>query len=53
MRFDVPVVGVETFRVATDAGLRVIAVEEGKTLFLQREAIANLAGAASISIVGR
>ncbi|MGZ4987318.1 MAG: LpxI family protein [Limisphaerales bacterium] len=53
MRFDVPVVGVETIRVSTDAGLRVIAVEAGKTLFLQRNAIADLAGAASISIVGR
>ena len=53
MRFDVPVIGVETIRVATEAGLRVIAVEAGKTLFLQREAIANLAGAASISVVGR
>jgi hypothetical protein len=53
MRFDVPVVGVETIRVSTDAGLRVIAVEAGKTLFLQRDGIADLAGAASISIVGR
>ena len=53
MRFDVPVVGVETIRVATDRGLRVIAVEAGKTLFLQRDALADLAGAASISIVGR
>ena len=53
MRFDVPIIGVETIRVATEAGLRVIAVEAGKTLFLQWDAIANLAGAASISIVGR
>jgi len=53
MRFDVPIIGAETIRVATEAGIRVIAVEAGKTLFLQREAIANLAGAASISIVGR
>ena len=53
MRFDVPIIGVETIRVATDARLRVIAVEAGKTLFLQRDAIANLAGGASISIVGR
>ena len=53
MRFDVPIIGVETIRVATEAGLRVIAVEAGKTLFLQRDAIANLASAASISIVGR
>jgi len=53
MRFDVPIIGVETIRVATEAELRVIAVEAGKTLFLQADAIANLAGAASISIVGR
>ena len=53
MRFDVPVIGVETIRVATDAGVRVIAVEAGKTLFLQRGEIADLACAASISIVGR
>ncbi len=53
MRFDVPVVGAETIRVATDAGLRVITVEAGKTLFLQRDEIADLASAASISIVGR
>ena len=53
MRFDVPIIGVETIRVATEAALRVIAVEAGKTLFLQWDAIANLAGAASISIVGR
>src|SRR5207244_10982793 len=53
MRFDVPIIGVETIRVAREAGLRVIAVEAGKTLFLQPDAIANVAGAASISIVGR
>ena len=43
MRFDAPVIGVETIRVATDAKLRVIAVEAGKTLLLEREAIADLA----------
>jgi len=53
VRFDVPIIGVETIRVAADAGLRVIAVEAGKTLFLQPDAVANLAGVASISIVGR
>jgi DUF1009 family protein len=53
MRFDVPVVGVETIHVATHAGLRVIAVEAGKTLFLQCAEIVDLAGAASLSIVGR
>jgi DUF1009 family protein len=53
MRFDVPVVGAETIRAATEAGLRVIAVEAGKTLFLQHDEVVDLASAASISIVGR
>src|SRR5947199_3128475 len=43
MRFDVPVVGVETIKVAAEAKLRVIAVEAGKTLLLEREAIVDLA----------
>jgi hypothetical protein len=53
MRFDVPVIGVETVRLAAQSGVRVIAVEAGKTLLLEREAVANLAEAASISMVGR
>src|SRR5262249_18639865 len=53
MRFDVPIIGVETIRVATEAGLRVMAVEAGKTLFLQWDAMANRPGASAISIVGR
>ncbi|HEY5992142.1 MAG TPA: UDP-2,3-diacylglucosamine diphosphatase LpxI [Candidatus Udaeobacter sp.] len=53
MRFDVPVIGVETIRFATDAKLRVIAIEAGKTLLLEREAIVDLAKAAKISIVAR
>src|ERR1700726_1195951 len=53
MRFDVPVIGVETMKVAAEAKLRVIAVESGKTLLLQREAIVDLAKRANISIVAR
>ena len=53
MRFDVPVIGVETIRVATESAVRVIAVEAGKTLLLERDAVADLAEAASISLVGR
>jgi DUF1009 family protein len=53
MRFDVPVIGVETIRIAAESGVRVIAVETGKTLVLEREAVANLAEASSISLVGR
>jgi DUF1009 family protein len=53
MRFDVPVIGVETINVAAESKLRVIAVEPGRTLLLEREAIADLAKRAGISIVAR
>jgi UDP-2,3-diacylglucosamine hydrolase len=53
MRFDVPVVGVETIRIAADAKLRVIAVEAGKTLLLEKDPIIELAGHSNISIVAR
>jgi UDP-2,3-diacylglucosamine hydrolase len=53
MRFDVPVIGVETIRVAAEAKLRVIAVEAGKTLLLEREAIADLAVHSKLSIIAR
>ena len=53
MRFDVPVIGVETIRVAADVKLRVIAVEAGRTLLLERDAIIDLAKSAGISIVAR
>jgi len=53
MRFDVPVIGVETVRVAAEANLRVIAVEAGKTLLLERDTIVDLADRSKISIVGR
>jgi DUF1009 family protein len=51
MRFDVPVIGAETIRVASDAKVRVIAVESQKTLLLEREAIIDLAGRLKITIV--
>jgi DUF1009 family protein len=53
MRFDVPVVGVETIRVANEAQVRVIALEAGKTLLLERDAIVDLAERTKISIVAR
>ena len=53
MRFDVPVIGVETIRIAADARLRVIAIEAGKTLLLERDAIVDLAERAKISVVAR
>jgi hypothetical protein len=53
MRFDVPVIGVETLHVAAEAKLRVIAVETGKTLLLERDAITRIADRSKISIVAR
>jgi len=51
MRFDVPVIGIETVRVAAEAKLRVIAIEARKTLLLDRDAIIHLAKSAGISLV--
>jgi DUF1009 family protein len=53
MRFDVPVIGVETIRIAAEAKLRVIAIEGGKTLLLEHDAIIDLANRSKISIVAR
>lgn len=53
MRFDAPVIGIETIRVAAEAKLRVIAVEAGKTLLLEGNAIADLAAHSKLSIIAR
>jgi DUF1009 family protein len=53
MRFDVPVIGVETIGIAVAAHLRVIAVEPGRTLLLEKEALLGLAARSNISIVAR
>ena len=53
MRFDVPVIGVETVRTAIEAKLRVIAVESGRTLLLEKETLLDLAAGSNISIVAR
>jgi DUF1009 family protein len=53
MRFDVPVIGVETIRIAAEAKMRVIAVEAGKTLLLERDAIVDVANRLKISIVAQ
>jgi DUF1009 family protein len=53
VRFDVPVIGVKTMRVAAEAKLRVIAIEAGKTLLLERDVIVDLAARSKISIVAR
>jgi UDP-2,3-diacylglucosamine hydrolase len=53
MRFDVPVIGVETIRTAGEAKLRVMAIEAGKTLLLERGAISDLAIRSKVSLVAR
>ena len=53
MRFDVPVIGVETVRIAAESGVCVIAVEAGKTLLLERDAVIALANGSNMSVVAR
>ena len=51
MRFDVPVIGVETVRIAAESGVRVIAIEAGKTLLLDPDAVIALANGSNMSVV--
>jgi len=53
MRFDVPVIGVETVRLAAEVKMRVIAIEAGKTLLLEKDLLIDLAAQKDISIIGR
>ena len=53
MRFDVPVVGVETIAVAAAAKIRVIAMEAGRTLLLEKECVVRQAADSDISMIGR
>jgi DUF1009 family protein len=51
MRFDVPVVGVATVEAMREAGAMCLAVEAGRTLIFDREAVAGAANAAGIAVV--
>src|SRR5262245_59689806 len=51
MRFDVPVIGVETVRIAAESGVCVIAIEAGKTLLLERDNLIGLANTSNMSLV--
>ena len=53
MRFDVPVIGTETVRIATDAKIRAIAVEAGRTLLLEKAALIDLAERSKITLIGQ
>jgi hypothetical protein len=52
MRFDVPVVGLKTIQVMRRSNARVLAVDAGKTLLFERQAIIKEANEAGIAIVG-
>jgi len=53
MRFDVPVIGLETVKVAHEAGVPAIAVEAGSALLLEKAAILQHADRSQLSIIGR
>ena len=52
MRFDVPVIGPRTIKSCQEAGVGIIAVEAGKTLFLGRDEIEKRCREGKISVVG-
>ncbi len=52
MRFDVPVVGMKTLKSMIEVSARVLAVEAGKSILLQRGTMIKEADEAGISIVG-
>lgn len=52
LRFDVPVIGMQTIEAAAEARMRVIAVEAGKTLLLDRDAMMADAQRRGVTLVG-
>ena len=51
MRFDVPVVGMQTFENLVKANIALIAIEAGKTLFINKDEIINFANKKKISVL--
>ncbi len=51
MRFDVPTVGVETLRTMVQSGARVLAVEAGRTVLLDRTAVVDYANRNKLIVV--
>ena len=49
---DLPAIGPDTIRNAAAAGITIIAIEAGRTLLIQREALVAAADAAGISVIG-
>jgi DUF1009 family protein len=51
-RFDVPAIGLETLRATIAGGVAVVAVEAGRVVALDRDAVVREADAAGIALVG-
>jgi UDP-2,3-diacylglucosamine hydrolase len=51
LRFDVPAIGLETIQSIHDAGGAVLAVEAGKTIFLEKQMLLQKAEACGVSVV--
>lgn len=49
MRFDIPVIGTKTMKTLRKAGIRALAVEAGRTIILEREAVLKMADAQNLS----
>jgi DUF1009 family protein len=52
MRFDVPVVGLPTIETMSKANARCLAVEAGRTLLFDRDALVAYADTHNIAVVG-
>lgn len=52
LRFDVPVIGCQTIEVAAEAGVKLIALEAGKTLLLDLPAVKTAAGTNQLTVYG-
>jgi len=52
LRFDVPVIGPVTLETCRDAGVRVIGIEAGRTIILERDRVTSLAAQYKLSIHG-
>ena len=52
LRFDVPVVGLDTLKVMREASARVLAVEAGKSIILNKDSLVEKSDKAGIAVVG-
>ena len=51
-RFDVPVIGCQTIEVAAEAGVKMLAIEAGRTLLLDSAAVKAAADRSQVIIYG-